>query len=186
MEKGGGRTWIAIRALLKKFAPQIIVGLLVIACTTLVYYEGGRRPRAELASLQAQYKLAQDHFKSEDTRKERVSKTLTATLEKDHAKKINDIDRNWDSWRADHELRDRVEGATRAIPEPIPIVTNICGDPARDRRLSDAIQRYVSGVADADRQFAGGVAALLGPAERQTAALVFMQRWARGEQELNR
>lgn len=160
----------------------ILAVLIISVYTAFIYHEGGKEPTADLAALEQRIVAAQKARADDDAKKVAASAASRKQLEDDNAKKDRDLRAAWAALR----LRQPTPGgSTVATPEPVPVVAKVCGDSAADQRLSDAIQRYRSGIYDAHEWYRGRVAQLLEQCSVQTSDYITTQNWAINERAIN-
>jgi len=128
--------------------PKVLEALaavaIVAAYTGLIYYEGGKGPRAERDAVIAGIKAAQAEHERLSKMKEDASIAALAELEKNHEKAL---EANNDEWADFLGSLPRARSGSRERAEPVQEPTNVCGN-SNDKRLSDAIQGYRVSLAE--------------------------------------
>lgn len=167
----------AALAILKALDPRIWLGLAIAiafaAFVGWVYHAGWSSARKEhLAYVEKQQAISAELLRAQRERKAQ-SDQATAELDKKRGEQLAAVGRAWAGW-----LRERPSGGAAA--QPVRIDAAICDDPAKDNRLSDAVQRYVDGVRSAAEELGRGAATLLEQAERQAVDQgLCVEGWAR-------
>lgn len=192
--------WDLALVFLRKWWPFIVGGLAVAGAIAVVYWEGGRGPRAELAAERAERAKAEDEFELTEIIHEERSDALVKDANEFGVALATSIQSSWQGIAdglekqrkdADHRaelaerrMRDRDGGGDAA--EPVRRTPGGPDDPAGDDRLPDAVERYVAEVRSILGRERAETAGLLEACEQQTGALTIAQKWAADEREVNR
>jgi hypothetical protein len=160
----------------------------VLALAGLIYYEGGRGPRAELKQREAEWKAAVAEREAEDYEDLAASIEYNREADQRRDERVETVNRTWAAIAAG--LRD--DGArARAAPKPVPVVARICNDPARDQQLSRAVDDYraeVQGVIGellaAARESRSEATRLLVACDLEVGDLIEVQAWASHQKQL--
>ena len=161
----------------------LAVALAVAAYTGAVYHAGGAGPRAELAGLESRVQLAHDTQVAEDGRREREHKKLIQEKDNDRVESEALTVAAFSAYVASLRAPASVAGEDK---KPIPITSERCDDPAADKAISAAVQGFRDEVRAAVADFRDEVAGSLEEAQKNTDALIRVQKWGVGEQEINR
>lgn len=134
-----------------------------------------------LDKLEADIAKAQAVLEAERAERKRASDRLIREKDNERGTQVADAHRWWAAY-VDGLLK---RGGPGQGKEPVRIAATVCGDAARDHRLSVALADYRDGVAAGLAKYREGVAGLLAACEVQTRDLMNLQDWAIHEQLIN-
>lgn len=186
----------ALLLFFRNYWSYIAIGLVVIAYTGGVYYQGGVGPRAELAKERAEVEAETAKLVAAWQEDQDESDMYIAQLEEAHDQRVGRINTAWDAFIAGLPAGVHGNASGSPKPKPVPIAASVCNDAAVNQRLSLALSRYRDEVRDSidqersgRRSIAAGERAetsrLLKACELQTGDLIEVQDWAQKERQIH-
>lgn len=156
----------ALFAFFGKYWLHMAIAAGVLALAGVIYYEGGRAPRAERDKERAENAALTAQREAEDLEDVLESEGYVHELDAAYDERHARLNRTWDA-----ELeRVRLErDAATAASQSVRFRAEVCTDQAGNDRLSDAISEYRAGVRAAVADYRSAVGAQLKLCGRQAA-----------------